>query len=431
MQKDEIILRISNERISLNSLFSVPIQQTNIPHAPNLRFRTHQEIFWRVEIIGYEQNSKCLKVKVQDYKPDDISSFEIQKFDEPVDQILFDKLDWGELEPQLSIYKRKELLKILTNLEADPFSKAQLSLKATLPPPKNKPAAFPLLQLKTISDEFWISFNDLHFKLGYVTFKKQVKGVFEELDFLIMNEHILPEFDNVKSWFSKRLKTKRIKVSASIDLRNYEVTGHRATSVQIDQITPELIDSIKYQRALSITKRGDLNSPDKALFTHEEILSRIEMGDVPGSTLNPTEDDILSILREKGEVRNKKQLAYLAERKQAENHKLYYTLRPNFGFMFFIEGRSSNHFVWELLDSNATYIWSFHKTKGEVESQFKRMHTIINTIRTSGRNNYKEAYSSGRQDNDLVFKSISHDNISSDSIEAFPTWRKRLNEQLT
>src|SRR5258706_13906297 len=131
MQQVGVILKIGNERISLNSSLSVSIDRTNIPRT-HLTFRTRNEIFWRVEVI--ERDESCLKVKVQDYSPTDIVDFGSRQFIGLIDQILFEKLDWGQLEPQLSSYKRKELLKILTNLDADPFSMAQQSLKTATPP---------------------------------------------------------------------------------------------------------------------------------------------------------------------------------------------------------------------------------------------------------------------------------------------------------
>jgi len=101
-----------------------------------------------------------------------------------------------------------------------------------------------------------------------------------------------------------------------------------------------------------------------------------------------------------------RQLAYLAGTKQSQNHKLRYTLNPNFGFLFLIEGAKNKHFVWELLNSHATYIWSIDKSVKEIKLQFKRVESIINMIRTSGRGNYKRAFRNNHQDNDLVFRVI-------------------------
>lgn len=156
----------------------------------------------------------------------------------------------------------------------------------------------------------------------------------------------------------------------------------------------------------------------------------MDSDDIEGNVFNQTEKDILNFFLEKKGVRNKKQLAYLSGKKQSENHKLRYTLNPNFGFLFLVEGEKNNHFIWELLNSNATYIWSIEKSEREVELQFKRIEDIVNTVRTSGRENYKSAYRNNHQDNDLVFRVISHENIDSNLIDEFPKWKNKLNEQL-
>jgi len=121
----------------------------------------------------------------------------------------------------------------------------------------------------------------------------------------------------------------------------------------------------------------------------------------------------------------------LSGKKQTENHKLRYTLNPNFGFLFLVEGAENNQFVWELLNSHATYIWSIDKQQAEIELQFKRIESIVTTVRTSGRENYKRGYKNNHQDNDLVFRVIHHEDIASDLVDAFPKWKSKLNEQLT
>ena len=121
---------------------------------------------------------------------------------------------------------------------------------------------------------------------------------------------------------------------------------------------------------------------------------------------------------------------YLSGKKQSENYPIRYTLHPHFGFLFLVEGIENNHFIWELLNSNATYIWTFER-HSDIELQFKRIENIINVIRACGREKYKSAYINGGQDNDLVFRVIKHEHIGSDIIDEFPKWKDRLNEQLT
>ncbi len=434
MEQKEIIIKICNDRILLNPQLSIPIHQTNIPK-PYLHFKTHGEIFWKVEMLAYKVDDKCLKVKVKEYNTSDIAKFDNQKPKKEVEQLLFEKFDWVKLEPILTSYQKIKLHEILFNIDTNPYSRGD---NAT---PKRGNFDFgifptstqhePKPSTTTITEDFWVHFTDTHFMLGYVTFKKHIKKLGKELDFKIPNEHILAEFDNIKFWFAKKLQTKKIKVIATIFLTDDQANETTATSKHIDLISPELIDSVKYQRTLALTKEPKIMSPDKSLFTADDIFAQFETEDIEGNVFNQSEEDILNFFLEKGNVRNKKQLAYLAGKKQSENQKLRYTLNPNFGFLFLVEGVENNHFIWELLNSHATYIWSIDKTDKESELQFKRIESIVNTVRTSGRESYKQAYRNNHQDNDLVFRAIYHKGIDSNFVDDFPEWKSKLNEQLT
>ena len=68
--------------------------------------------------------------------------------------------------------------------------------------------------------------------------------------------------------------------------------------------------------------------------------------------------------------RNVKQLVYLSGKKHERTQKIRFTLNPLFGFIFFISGKNKNHICWELLNSHATYIWSFNKELS-IESQIE------------------------------------------------------------
>lgn len=424
MANKEIIIKVCNERIYLNPELSIPIQLTNIPNK-HLTFRSNKDIFWKVLLLGYKKDDECLKVRVKDYGLSNIIGFEQQEPTKKINRLYFDKFDWKKLEPLLTYYHKKELTEYLFNLEGridyqihdDNYTSNQ-HFNATQ-------------SVISISDSFGVYFNDCNFMLGYVTFKKYIKKIEKEIDFKISNENILAEFDNIKFWFAKKLKLKKFKVHVTITIIDNVVTETIAKSEHIKQITSELIDSVKYQRTLAVTKEPRLIQPDKSLFTAEEIFSQINSNDIEGNVFKQSEQDILKFFLEEKSIRNKKQLTYLAGKKQSENYKLRYTLNPNFGFLFLIEGAENNHFVWELLNSNATYIWSIEKGKQNVELQFKRIENIINNIRTSGRDNYKKAYRNNHQDNDLVFRVLNHKNIGSKLVDDFPDWKSRLNEQLT
>jgi hypothetical protein len=213
-------------------------------------------------------------------------------------------------------------------------------------------------------------------------------------------------------------------------LYNDQIVERIATSTHIELINPELIDSVKILRTYELIKEPKSSNPGKALFTIDEIFNQFDSEDIRGNVFHQTEQDILNILAEKSNARNQKQIDYLSLKRQSEKYKLRYTLKPNFGYLFYIEGVQHNHFVWELINSNATYIWSFKKDERDIEMQYSRIESIVNNIRTKGREKYKKTYNDENQDNDIIFKPISHEEIDSKSKDGFLIWKNKLNEQL-
>jgi hypothetical protein len=446
----ELIIKIDNQDIHLSPKLTVPVQHTNIP-IEHCKFRSHEDIFWKVELIEYNSENKCWKMKVVDYFSNDIKNFDLQKSTKEVELIEFEKFDWLQFEQHLSNYQKIKLLDVLYNHDTDKFpleepkqkvvpdfTVANFSnqiIEVNLPQALNDTTSFAQFERKPIIEthkvEFTVYFSDAFFMLGYVTFSKNIKEVGDKVDFKIKNDYILAEFENIKPWFAKKLKIKKIKVNASITTTDGKVTEVTASSPQISMIDSELIDSIRYQRTIALTKSPRITETDKSLFTAEEIFREMGTDNLEGNVFSQNEQDILSFLLDNHKTRNRKQLEYLSGSKQAENSKLRFTLHPNFGFLFFIEGKENNHFVWELLNTHATYIWSIDKSEKEIELQYKRIEASVNIIRDNGREQYKRAYRKNHHDRDLVFCVIEHDNITSNFVDGFVKWKYKLNEKIT
>lgn len=435
MQANEIIVRVTNDGFYLNPHLLIPIDQTNIPKE-HLRFTDNADLYWMVEMLGFDSSQNSLKLKVSNYSSDEKNAFKKQVPKKPVKRLLFEKFDWALLEPQLYSYTKSRLLPILFNIDASLLTKGEAEQK---PKTEEVPKFFEIKpspmrrnpEVRSLRIGFSVYLKDVHFKLGYVTFSKRIKEVGEEVDFKIPNDHILPEFDLIKSWFSKILKTKKISVSAKLTFTGWKLTDVQARSEQIEQITPDLIDGVKHQRTLELMKVPRILTPDKSLFSTDELFDSFDADDTLGNVFRQSDDDILKLFMDMPNVRNKKQLAYLAGKMQSDKQKIRFTLNPNFGFLFFIEGEENNHFVWELLNSHATYVWSIDKSKSEIELQYRRIEDTISSIRANGRETYKHAYRNNHLDNDLVFRPINHEDASSNVVDPFPRWKSKLNEQLT
>ncbi|HEX5111887.1 MAG TPA: hypothetical protein VFV79_03510 [Saprospiraceae bacterium] len=435
MEKKKILIKVRPEGFYLNSSLLIPVDRTNLPWQ-HFSFHPKLDAFWEAELVNYHANTGSLKVIISDYNPTEIITFDTQNPKKNIEFLLFEKLHWNSFQLLLTSYKKSKFLNLLDD-DQSPFFEASIVENWSL-----KGIDFTSSDLdeewldshegdkREIMESFWVPFNEINIGLGYVTFQHYQSGLDRTLDYKIYNDHLLPEFNLIRFWFAKKLKTKRLSVSARIQIEGNEVIEIKATSKHIDQIGPELIDSIKYQRIYGLTKQPKIKMPDKNLFTADEMFELFNSEDEEGNVFRQSEEDILKALLEKSNVRNKKQLAYLAGKKHIPGTRLRYTLYPHFGFLFFIEGEQCHHFVWELLNSHATYMWSMDKKEKTFDLQFQRLERTINIIRTSGREEYKRAYREQHTDQDLAFHFIPHEDIDSKLVDGFPKWKQRLNDQL-
>jgi hypothetical protein len=289
------------------------------------------------------------------------------------------------------------------------------------------PSKIPLNEIVKVP--FTLVFEDTTFNDGYVSFTKYIKQIRKQIDFNIKNDYVLKEFDNIKGWFSKRLGVSRIKVLAEIILLDGQITDIKASSEHINMITPELIESVKQQRTLELTKPPKSTRNDKGIFTSDEIFNLLDLTLQEGNVFNQSDNEIINILAKSKNARNRVQLEFLSQVKQTTKSKIRYTLNPLFGFLFTVEGAEKYHFVWELLNSHATYIWTIEKTDKESTMLYKSIEDFINKIHEIGRDKYKSIYRKCKN-MDFTFNVIDHDIITKSTNAGFIKWQTKLNELL-
>lgn len=443
MNKREILLKINNDRIWFNDTDFIGIGFTDIPYE-HISFSARREIYWKVEMNNFDGKTNTLKVNIQDYSYNDLPAFLSQRPKKEIKYLKFEKFNWTFLKPLLSRYQKIKFSNQLINDNDDKivFKSKKIKETGTIQIDKkeinsnylNKVVENTAIREPIISnfeEEFTVDFNDSTFMLGYVQFTKHIKRLNKSIDFRIPNDNILQEFNNIKYWFSKKLKIKKFTVKVYFTLVNGDFSEYTAKSTQIDKIDQNLIEGVKVHRTLEIAKSIKPLDIDNSLFTSDDLYSLDNANDLEGNVFKQTEKDILDILIEKSNVRNKKELTYLSGSKQSLNYRIRFTNHPNFGFIFLAEGEMNNHFIWELLNSHATYVWTIEKDIGNVELQYKKIEFIVNTIMNCGRDKYKRTYKTSNQDNDLILNIIYHKNKESHLIDEFPKWKHRLNELIT
>jgi hypothetical protein len=423
MTLKEIIIKIVNRDIYFNPNMSIPCRKTNL-QLDQMTFKSNTDQYWRIELIQYLENTKCFHVRVLDYNAKNIENFRRQTTNKLIESVIFENLDWQKLRPLLSSYSPEV-----------PFNLDSYKIPEEIPIPSIKPKIesyyFPKEPVtEHLNVNFSIKFQEATFKDGAVIFKKFIKKVDTQIDFKIENSSILEEFDNIKLWFSKKLKTKKFNVSAIITLIDKKFSNAIAASPEIEMITPNIIENVKYDRTIALTKPPRAINPDKSLYTTDDIFQLIDPEIKEGNVFNQSEPDIIKSLTKTEYVRNRKQLEYLSDIKQTNKSKIHYTLNPLFGFLFLNESKYKYHFVWELLQSHATYIWSINKENKDINSLYEKIEEIINVIKLIGRDEYKRTHSNKNFGYEFNFKAIDHQDININFDDGFKKWKNKLDEIL-
>jgi len=419
----EIIIKIVNWDIYLNPSLSIPCRKTNL-QLDQMTFISKADKYWRIELIQYLEDSKCFHVNVLDYNAKNVDNFRRQTTNKKIENVIFKNLDWQKLRPLLSSYSPEV-----------PFNLDSYKIPEEIPipiiKPKNKNSYFPEGPVtEHLNVNFSIKFQEVIFKDGAVLFKKFIKKIGTEINFKIENRYLLDEFDNIKLWFSRKLKTKKINVNSRITLVDRKFSHASATSKEIDMITPSIIESVKYDRTIALTKPPKATNPDKSIYNTEEIFQLIDLEIREGNVFNQSGPDIIKSLTQTDYVRNRKQLEYLSDIKQTENSKIHYTLNPLFGFLFLNETEVKYHFIWELLQTNASYIWSIDKENKDINALYTKIEEVINFINKIGREEYKRTYTNKNIENEFTFKAIDHQDITINLDDGFKKWKSKIDELL-
>lgn len=451
MEEKKRIICIKKQGIYFTPQDFMPLGQTNIPEDA-IRFRTHEDIFWEVELINYDPRENSLIIEITDYTPEDITSFYRQTIKKTIKKLKIKSLRWSAIERSLSYYQKSALLPLLEDEPITPIHPSQTQISAVDEDEDfmeddfqeddedeefevHEPFLGPMIKREPIKTEKTIKFAfpwvEVQFHPGYVSLTKNQKDFNEPLFMRIYNPHLVPEFFYLLPFFEKLFKRKTLDVTAKIFMEDYEIVDIQAHSPQLNRINDQVIDQIKGMRLMKIS--GEHLSPkDKSFFTPEDILEELEKLEPElGNRFLPDPEHLLNeFLLLKG-ARNAKQIMYLAGKLQQVNQKIRFSLEPYFGFVFVIEGQKMRHFCWELLDSMATYLWSIDKNLYSVEWQLNTVEELVNLVRTLGRNRYRQEWRLQQQVNEqFTFQVIDHEHINSALVDGFVYWKQKLEEKL-
>ena len=261
-----------------------------------------------------------------------------------------------------------------------------------------------------IEKQIKVSIEELEFHYGSVAFKYAVNEVNVTLEFQVENMIIRPEFEVLKPYFIKALKSKNVSVAIFAEFENGKLVSQSAQSTDIEHINNEVVEGVKFQ----FLNKGLLKqfTPKKQnILTSDDLQEQ-------GKIYSNAEELLNEILKNK-QYKHSQHIQYLAERHASQIMKIRFVLHP-FSFVFLLAGGQSYFVVLETLDTEeATYIWHTPKDKATLMEEVKQIDNQLNIIRDKGRQNFLEV----SPDN---FTRILHD--YSDNKKGFIIWKSAIEE---
>ena len=266
----------------------------------------------------------------------------------------------------------------------------------------------------TIKKEIKFPIEELEFRYGSIMFKYFVSELKIELEFEIENLEVRPEFEVLKPYFAKALKSKNVKIDIHAEFENGKLISQLATSNDVEKINREVIEGVKF----SFVSKNILKKPP---LQKGNLLDINQIQDENKKSLYSSGEELLEDILKKQNFKHHKQLRFLSQRHDRSTLKIRFVLSP-FSFVFLLTGKEQFHIVLETLDTEeATYLWHFAKDKQTLKMKLKEIDQHLNIIKNKGRQVFLE----NQPEN---FSRILHDYL--DDKKGFIIWKDLLDEQI-
>jgi hypothetical protein len=421
MEAKTIILRLDNNYIYLNEVIKLGYEKTNLPKQ-YFQFKTERSIYFEVKQLSFADTG-TLKVSVINYASTEYNTFLKQKPISSINRIELEKMEWTKFSPLLFSYKPnmiRDSFSDLRDIELESTDRDNKYFFLKAPNLFAQVSRTPLIE--NIQCESKVKFEEATFYDGGIKFTAKIKVNKHKLteEISIENLRIKKEFQNITTWFVKKIGKSFI-TTISIRLVDNLIKEINATSKDISLINEELIESIKTEQVLKLVKIARLKKDGKSVFNNDELFSILDESN-NFNVFNTATDNILEIIIKNGLAKNVKQLNYLTSNKQSLKEKLRFTIKPHFGFVFKVETTSKIFFIWELLNSHATYVWEIAKHMPQHDQFIEKQ---ISFVLVKGREPYKRYYKD-LTSKDFSFYLIEHAAKDLTEEERFQIWKKRV-----
>lgn len=263
----------------------------------------------------------------------------------------------------------------------------------------------------TIDRRVNVAIESLEFRYGSIAFTYLVAELNLQIEFEIEHDDIRPEFEVLKPYFIKALKSRHVNVSVYAEVENGQLVSQLVSSEDIKRIDRQIIEGVRFQ---FVTKPlfGRTN-PDKENDTGQQLQT--------SHPLYGSGEELLEDMLKHSQFKHHRHLRYLADNHAGHLVKIRFVLQP-FSFVFLLEGAEQFHIILETLDTEeASYLWHFPKRISDLPLGLKEIYHYLDIIRKKGRQEFLMAPPEN-------FSRILHD--YSDEQKGFILWKDMLEVRL-
>lgn len=390
-----VVIKIQDNFIWFNPNEKIELLATNLPD--RLFKFSSRPMYWNLQMYQFDKKTKNLFVSILNYDSNDVVTWQSQSPKSKIKKLTIQNIDWESFSKCLSYYdgQLKVTLQSLLNQENPTLS----------------------LDRRPVTILHRLSINKMKIGSGCLTYTKKVRWSSEPQTFTIEHPLMIPQMELIKPYFHNIMGGKMIDVEVSVLHQGAHVEILKTHAPQLQKINNS---SLYIMRGLQIK---DWVKMQKQHYHKNILQEEIDLSFDPSEigNVDSIERELLNrILMESG-VRNKLQLQYLSDG-TSPTDRLMLTVQPQFGFIFTIRGDEMVHCIWELVDSHATYIWSFPHAM-QSNRYFKILRREFAKITELGRQVYRDSYDSN---NDYYLRTINHGNSNDPLVDRFGQWRIKV-----
>jgi superfamily II DNA or RNA helicase len=263
-----------------------------------------------------------------------------------------------------------------------------------------------------IDKEITVPIESLEFRYGGISFIYSA-DIGMNIEFEIQHDDFRPEFEVLKPYFIKALRSKNIKASVYAEMEEGRLMAQLATSEDTKKINREVIEGVRFQFVTKplfgrTASNVDENSEDKHRLQSDHPLYQ-------------SSDELLQDILQHTQFKHHRHLRYLADKHAGHLLKVRFILQP-FSFVFLLEGQEQFHIILETLDTEeATYLWHVEKDIADLQLHLKEIDRHLDIIRKQGRQGFLITPPNN-------FSRVLHD--YSNEQKGFIIWKDLLEERL-